>query len=249
MKMVSASKYNRAERELKPAKAYGLGASAFYNRAEITQDETKPNHLLVAMSSDRGLCGGIHSSICKAIKADVAEKPADVDVKIACIGDKSRLILQRVFSDKMLFHVSNIGKKPSTFGDAANIANAIVESGFEFDVGKLYYNRFKSVVSFQTTTVPVFTVDAISNSDKISIYDDVDSEVLQNYCEFSLVNLVYFTLKEGACSELSARMTAMEAASKNAGEMIDKLTLKYNRTRQAVITRELIEIISGAAAL
>jgi len=113
----------------------------------------------------------------------------------------------------------------------------------------MLYNFYKSVVSYNTTAIPIFSQDVIMGADKITAYDSLDSDVMQSYNEFSLASLIYYAMKEGATSEQSSRMTAMDNSSKNAGEMIDKLTITYNRTRQAVITGELIEIISGAAAL
>lgn len=121
--------------------------------------------------------------------------------------------------------------------------------GYEFTDGKIFYNRFRSVVSYQVSNLPVFSLKTVESAEKLPVYDSLDSDVIQSYLEFSLASMLFFTFKEGACSEQSSRMTAMDNASKNAGEMIDKLTLTFNRTRQAVITRELIEIISGAAAL
>merc|ERR1712170_280758 len=249
MKMVSAAKYARAERELKPARSYGLGTQSFFERADVKQDEKSPNHLIIAMTSDRGLCGSVHSSISRAIKAAVPEKPAGVNVKIVCIGDKSKAILGRLFPDNMLMHFVEIGKKVPVFGDAGIIANELLQTEYEFDHGELYFNIFKSVISFKTTILPVFTEKSIKDAENFHLYDSLDENVLQCYNEFALASLIFFALKESACSEQSARMTAMDAASKNAGEMIDKLTLTYNRTRQAVITKELIEIISGAAAI
>ncbi|ESO85225.1 hypothetical protein LOTGIDRAFT_235900 [Lottia gigantea] len=249
MKMVSAAKYARAERELRPAKPYGAGAKSFYEKAEVTPDETKPNHLIVAVTSDRGLCGGIHTSVVKAIKADLEEKKPGGEFKIICVGDKTKLILSKLFANEMLYSFNNIGKTPPTFADANLIAKTIMDSGYKFDSGSLYYNVFKSVVSYKTTAQPIFSQESVSNAKKISLYDSVDDPMLESYNEFNLTSLIYYALKEGACSEQSSRMTAMEGASKNAGEMIDKLQMTYNRTRQAVITRELIEIISGAAAL
>lgn len=249
MKMVSAAKYARAERELRPARAYGEGASALYEKAELQVDEQKPNHLMVLMSSDRGLCGGIHSSLTKAAKAAISEQPSNVNTMIIPCGDKARTILQKTHGENILFHVSELGKKPPVFADSSAIAQEILDSGFEFDVGKMIYNKFNSVVSYETLTKPVFSFEALNNAESLSIYDDVDADIMQNYQEFSLASMLFFGMKEQACSEQSARMTAMDGASKNAGEMIDKLTLTFNRTRQAVITRELIEIISGAAAL
>jgi len=111
------------------------------------------------------------------------------------------------------------------------------------------YNYYKSVVSYDTTSIPIFSQDTVANSEKVTVYDSLDADVVQSYMEYSLASLVYYCLKEGATSEQSSRMTAMDNSSKNAAEMIDKLRITFNRTRQAVITGELIEIISGAAAL
>jgi F-type H+-transporting ATPase subunit gamma len=133
--------------------------------------------------------------------------------------------------------------------DAALVANAILTCGYEFTDGKIVYNKFKSVVSYAVAGLPLFNLSSVESAEKLPIYDSLDSDVLQSYLEFSMASMLYYAMKESACSEQSSRMTAMDNASKNAGEMIDKLTLTFNRTRQAVITRELIEIISGAAAL
>jgi F-type H+-transporting ATPase subunit gamma len=251
MKMVSAAKYSKAERELKPARPYGEGAQAFYKAAEVQPDEgadQTAKTLIVAMTSDRGLCGAVHTNIAKIIKA----KLANADPKqtmVICVGDKSRQILHRIYGKYFLMHFNEIGKRPPTFSDASIVAQGILDSGFSFDKGIIIYNRFRSVVSYRTMQLPIFSLDAVSKAKKISIYDSLDSDVLQSYQEYSLASLVYYTMKENATSEQSSRMTAMDSASKNAGEMIDKLTLTFNRTRPAVITRELIEIISGASAL
>lgn len=249
MKMVSAAKYAKAERELKPARAYGEGAYALPDKAELEVDEQKPNHLMVLLSSDRGLCGGIHSSLAKAAKAAIAEQPGTVNTMLVPCGDKARTILQKTHGKNILFHVSELGKKPPTFADSSTIAQEILDSGYEFDVGKMIYNRFQSVVAYETKMKPMFSFEALNDSETLSIYDDVDADIMRNYQEFTLASMLFFGMKEQSCSEQSARMTAMDGASKNAGEMIDKLTLTFNRTRQAVITRELIEIMSGAAAL
>ncbi|GAU93686.1 hypothetical protein RvY_05584 [Ramazzottius varieornatus] len=250
MKMVSAAKYARAERELKPARPYGAGASAFYQKAELKSDPTKKNHLVVAISSDRGLCGGIHSGVAKAIRNDINDQGLDRDnIKIVAVGDKARGILQRTMRDNFLLSVKELGRMPPTFGDASEVAEAILSSGYEFDSGSIYYNRFKSVVSYQAMSQPLFSLETVSKSEKLNIYDDIDADVLRSYMEYNMVSLIYYAMKENAASEQSSRMTSMDNASKNAGEIIQKLTLTFNRTRQAVITRELIEIISGASAL
>ncbi|XP_040579941.1 ATP synthase subunit gamma, mitochondrial [Lepeophtheirus salmonis] len=249
MKMVSAAKYARAERDLKAARPYGNGSKAFYEKTEVDSKEEAPKELIVALTSDRGLCGAVHSSICKNIRYDLLERENIDNVGIICVGDKSRAQLQRFFAKNILMVGSEIGRLPPQFGDASKIASNIMQSGFEYDVGRLMYNKFKSVVSYKTTTLNIFSKDSVAQAEKLSVYDSIDDDVLQSYLEYNLASLIYYCLKEGACSEQSSRMTAMDNSSKNAGEMIDKLTLTYNRTRQAVITGELIEIISGAAAL
>ncbi|KAI4499264.1 hypothetical protein M0802_005524 [Mischocyttarus mexicanus] len=250
MKMVSAAKYNRAERDLKQARPLGFGTKIFYEQAEIAAPPEEPKKLVVAITSDRGLCGAIHTGVSRNIReallADSAERE---NTKIICVGEKSRAILSRLFAKNMLFVVSEVGRKPPTFNDAAKVAIEIMNSGYTFGSGRIVYNRFKSVVSYNVDQLPLFDKNAVLNAPKLSVYDSLDDDVIQSYLEFSLASLLFYSMKEGACSEQSSRMTAMDNASKNAGEMIDKLTLTFNRTRQAVITRELIEIISGAAAL
>lgn len=254
MKMVAAAKYAQAERGLKPARPYGEGAMAFYEKTELgkpSSEEESPRNsdLILAMTSDRGLCGAVHSSVAKAVKADMAAAPDPNAVRIICVGDKAKAILQRQFKANFVATVNEIGRKPPTFEDASTIANLVLDEGLTFSQGDIYFNRFKSVVSYSTTKIPIFAKETVEGSDKLGVYDSLDSEVIQSYLEFSLASQLYYVLKENAASEQSSRMTAMDNASKNATEMIDKLTLLFNRTRQAVITRELIEIISGAAAL
>jgi F-type H+-transporting ATPase subunit gamma len=265
MKMVSAAKFARAERDLRAARPLGSAAKSFYDHAEVATDKEAPKELYVAMTSDRGLAGAVHSSISKAIrtelnakleasrlsnkKNELNEKPNLDNVKVICVGDKSRAFFQRFFPGNILMVGSEIGRLPPQFGDASKVANAVLNSGFEFDTGKMFYNRYNSVVSYTTTEIPIFSQDTVANSGKITLYDSIDADVLQSYVEYSLASLFYYAMKEGACSEQSSRMTAMDNSTKNAGEMIDKLQTTFNRTRQAVITGELIEIISGAAAL
>jgi len=248
MKMVSAAKYARAERELKLARPFGEGAQAFYTKAEVQapEDEKAPK-VILAMTSDRGLCGAVHSSVGKLIRNDLLT--TGDSTKVVCVGDKSRALLQRLYGGNILFAAKEIGRVSPTFLDASNIAQTLLNSGYNFEGGKIVFNKFRSVVSYQTSTIPIFGAAQVNAAPKLSIYDSLDSDVLQSYLEYSLASLLYYTMKENACSEQSSRMTAMDNASKNAGEMIDKLSLTFNRTRQAVITRELIEIISGAAAL
>jgi len=247
MKMVSAAKYARAERELKLARPFGEGSTAFYEKAEVAAPEDSKNQLIIAMTSDRGLCGAVHTSVARLIRGKLQNNSDNI--KVICVGDKSRALMQRLFAQHILFAAKEIGRKVPVFEDAGKIANAVIDSGYQFDSGSIVYNKFKSVVSYTTTEIPVFSLNAINAAPKTTVYDSLDSDVLQSYIEYNLAAQIYYTMKENACSEQSSRMTAMDSASKNAGEMIEKLSLTFNRTRQAVITRELIEIISGASAL
>lgn len=256
MKMVSAAKYARAERDLKKARCFGAGAQAFYKNSELisAEDVETPKGgtvgtLILAITSDRGLCGGVHSSIAKKVRAVMASDPDAANIKIVCVGDKSKAMLARQFPDNILMMFNDFGKKPPQFGDALIVASNILDSGYEFDRGVILYNQFRTVVAYNTTQMPIFSSKMISESPKITLYDSLDEEVLKSYYEYSLASMIFYAMKENACTEQASRMTAMDGASKNAGEMIVKLNLTYNRTRQAVITRELIEIISGAAAL
>merc|ERR1712072_1493791 len=186
MKMVSAAKYARAERDLKAARPYGAGAQAFYEQAKVGEDpEGAPapagKELYVALTSDRGLCGGIHSSICKTIRNELLEKPSLDNVGIICVGDKSRAQLGRLFSQNIICVGSEIGRLPPQFGDAAKIASQIMTCGFQFDLGKAYFNKFKSIVSYQTTELPLYTLDTVKAAPNLALYDSVDDDVLQSY--------------------------------------------------------------------
>ncbi|XP_078098987.1 ATP synthase F(1) complex subunit gamma, mitochondrial isoform X2 [Sander vitreus] len=251
MKMVAAAKYARAERQLKPARVYGTGALALYEKAEIKAPEDKSaKHLLIGVTSDRGLCGAIHTGVAKLIKSEIAAlTSAGNEVMVVNVGDKLRNLLYRSHGQHIILNCKEVGRKPPSFNDASIVASELLNSGHEFDQGTVFFNRFKSVISYTTDRKPLFSTDTITNAESMGIYDDIDADVLRNYQEFALVNIIFLAMKESTTSEQSARMTAMDNASKNASDIIEKLTLKFNRTRQAVITKELIEIISGAAAL
>ncbi|CAK1554020.1 unnamed protein product [Leptosia nina] len=276
--MVSASKFTKAERELQAARPFGYGPRKFYESSHLVkgsvdkkpgdeakgapapeppkpedvkpEDEKKTKRVYVAMTSDRGLCGGVHSGVARRIRRELTERKAEgATHKLVCVGDKSRGVLRRTYADNMLINVKDIGRIAPVFADASVIAAAIAESGFEYDIGEVYYNKYFSPVKYEMTIVPFFNKFRIERAPNMSAFDDVDEDQLESYSEWTLAALLYYALKQGAASEQSARMAAMDNATKNAEEMIRKLTLLFNRTRQAVITRELIEIISGAAAL
>lgn len=250
MKMVSAAKFSRAERELKESKPLGEGTQVFFEKAglsvikeDVDQDSRK---LLIAISSDRGLCGSVHSQVSKAVKAELGLTPGNT-TSIICVGDKSRILLQSSYAKNIAFVVNDIGRRPPTFLDASKIAQKIAT--YNFSRAKIMFNKFKSIVSYTVENITLFSESSVMNAPQCVVYDSLDNEILQNYLEFSLVSMLYYSLKENNCSEQASRMSAMDNATKNAGEMINGLTLRLNRTRQAVITRELIEIISGASAL
>lgn len=251
MKMVSAAKFARAERDLKVIRPLGDAAQHFYSQAEVSIDKPVPKGLFVAITSDRGLAGGCHSAVGKNIREKMYAMSDEErnNTKIICVGDKSRGFMVRFFKENLLMVGSEIGRTPPSFGDAAGVANAIMSCGHEFDHGQMLYNKYRTVVSYTTTPIPIFSKEAILGAEKMSAYDSIDADVMQSYVEFSLASMIFYAMKEGACSEQSSRMNAMDSSSKNAGDILDKLTIKFNRTRQAVITGELIEIISGAAAL
>jgi F-type H+-transporting ATPase subunit gamma len=254
MKMIAAARFARADKDLKNTLSFGKGSHVFYEQAEVkplelsAESTKKPVRVLIALSSDRGLCGAIHSSIAKAIRAEINANPG-TDYKIVIVGDKVRGQLQRTHAKNIFLTFKEVGKHMPSYGEASLIAGEVIDRLSDFDIGYIYYNRFKTVVSYTLAQQPIFNVDTISKSPGLAVYDSVDEFVLQNYQEASLTNLLYYAMKQASCSEHSSRMTAMDNASKNAEDMISKLTIKFNRTRQAVITTELSEIISGAVAI
>lgn len=249
MKMVSAAKFARAETALKASRAIGIAGDAMTDKVGCGQEQGEKS-LIVSISSDRGLCGGVHSLLAKRIRLNLADTPSTVETKIVCVGDRQRGIISRTHADDIILSVADIGKNPATFLEASLIAEETVNTGYEFETADIYYNHFKSAMAFEQRSKRIAGASSLAvENESLSIYDDLDEQVLKDYAHFNLATNIYYGLLEGAASEQSARMSAMENATNNASEMIDGLQLTYNRTRQAVITRELIEIISGAAAL
>jgi F-type H+-transporting ATPase subunit gamma len=216
-------------------------------------------HLLVVMTSDRGLCGAFNSSITRQARKMARDlKAAGKQVKILCVGRKGRDQLKREFPQQIIGTIEDVAKPRLTFDAAAKIATRIshmFEAG-EFDVCTLVYNKFKSAITQIVTPqqlIPFALASANENvaaaSAAIYDYEPDEEEILADLLPRNLSMQVYRALLENAASEQGARMTAMDNATRNAGEMINKLTINYNRTRQANITKELIEIISGAEAV
>ena len=213
-------------------------------------------------TADRGLCGGFNSSITRATRARLKELAEQgKTTKIICVGRKGREQLRREFGSTIIDHEEGIGRSGGpTFEEADSIGRALTkrfEDG-EFDTCTVVYNRFKTVMSQVVTfqqlipfSPPAQAAEAEGGDDSGAIYEfEPDEEmILSDLLPRNLSIQIFRSLLENAASEQGARMTAMDSATRNAGEMIDKLTLHYNRTRQAQITKELIEIISGAEAL
>uniref|UniRef100_A0A287DD00 ATP synthase subunit gamma n=1 Tax=Ictidomys tridecemlineatus TaxID=43179 RepID=A0A287DD00_ICTTR len=217
MKMVAAAKYARAERELKP-------------KADIKEPEDKKKHLLIGVSSDRGLCGIIHSLVAKQMKSEVPTlMAAGTKVMLVRVGDKIKGILHRTHLDQFLVTFKDVGTKPPTFGDASVIALELLNSGYEFDEGSIIFNQFRSVISYKTEEKPISSLNTIASAESMNIYDDIDADMLQNYQEYNLSNIIYYSLKETTTSEQSARMTAVDNARKNASEMIQQHLTRLNK--------------------
>jgi len=249
MKMVASAKYARAERSLKATRPLGPSSLAIMEKGGVEPIESQDSSLIIGISSDRGLCGGIHSGICKRVRAKFLE--TGYDYKLAMLGDKARGQMARTHTNNFVFTASNLGKRTPSFAEAVTLSNEITKSG-EYDSSVIYYNWFKNAASYLTSERPVVTNAMLTSESAIealSHYEDVDDESVQNYSEFTLANNMYYCMIESACSEQSSRMTSMQNATNNAEDMIDSLRLQFNRSRQAVITTELIEIISGSAAL
>lgn len=202
------------------------------------------------MTTDKGLCGGVNTILTRMTRQLIARlDAAKKDARLVILGDKGRAQMRRAFSDRIVMSMTE-RVMPYNFDLASALAQDLLVST-EYQGVHVVYNRFKSAISY-IPTIRSITPLLDSNAPKLASFEvepENDAETLQNFYEYTLATQVYYAMLENATSEQSSRMNAMENASKNAGEMINKLTLQYNRARQARITTELIEIISGASAL
>jgi len=272
MQMVAAAKLRRAQEAAQAARPYAERmARVLGNLAQrANRDGASPFlvgtgrdqvHLLVVMTAERGLCGGFNSNIAKLARADAYRLlSAGKTVKILTVGRKGADNLRRDLGRNIVERLDLRGVRNVAFTNAEEIAAKLLslfEAG-EFDVATLYFSEFRSVISQKPTAlqlIPASPADAKPAEAKTvaggAIYEaEPDEEtVLGQLLERNLSTQIFRGLLENAASEQGARMSAMDSATRNAGDMIDKLTIKYNRQRQANITKELIEIISGAEAL
>lgn len=269
MKMVAASKLRRAQQQAEMARPYAIRMNRMLNglAASVADSPAAPMllagtgkdqvHLLVVVTADRGLAGAFNSSIGRAARTKARALEAQgKTVKLLCVGRKGRDYLRRELGSRIVGDISYAGKRRIDFGDAEALADRIATLLYagEFDVATLIYNRFQSVISQIVTEqqlVPVPPPEGgTDDADAAQAEFEPDEEtILSRLLPQSLAVRAYTALLESSAGEHGARMTAMDNATRNAGDMIKRLTLNYNRARQANITRELIEIISGAEAL
>ncbi|KAF3939938.1 Inceptin [Dactylella cylindrospora] len=243
MKVVASTKLNRAMRAMTESKTFGQTSNKVYEEAE-TKVPQEAKTLIVVASSDKGLCGGIHSALTKATRKKLLENPS---ADLVVLGEKCKAQLQREKGQSIVLSFANVGKDIPTFTEAQAIADQIFQLPKEYDNIEVLFNTYLSPVSYDQKTIQTYSVDSFQESANFSAFE-IDDEELPNLREFALANAIYWALAEGHACEQSARRNAMDNASKNAGEMINKFQILFNRTRQAVITGELVEIITGAAA-
>ncbi len=271
MQMVAAAKLRRAQEAAEAARPYAERFNAVMGRMAgsagsgdgapklLSGTGSDQTRLIVVMTAERGLCGGFNSSIVKLAKQRVEELLGEgKTVKILTVGKKGREQLRRDHSDLLIGHVDLSDVKRVGYEDAVGVARDILDrfDAGEFDAASIYFNRFESVISQVPTEQRIIPAsyegdesgDATGASTAYD-YEPDESVILADLLPRGVATRVFSALLENAASEEGARMTAMDNATRNAGDMIDRLTIEYNRTRQAVITNELIEIISGAEAL
>jgi F-type H+-transporting ATPase subunit gamma len=272
MKMVAAAKLRRAQDAAEVSRAYSMRmARMVAGMAAVEAGVTgAPKllagtgsdqvHLLIPFTADRGLCGVFNSAIVRETRRMILDLLArGKDVKLLCVGRKGRDALRRDFAPSIIGEFTGLGRKGVQYGEAVPVADKIVAllGAGEFDVATFIFNRFKSAMTQVVTRqqmVP-FPLPDDADEDKgggarpVPIFEPDEADVLAELLPRNLTVQTYQALLESAASEHGARMTAMDNATRNAGDMLDGLTLQYNRQRQAGITKELIEIISGAEAL
>lgn len=262
MKMVSAAKLKGDENRLKTAVSFNQWTGALCADPVVIGDEGVPSFenlpaktLIVPFTSERGLCGGVNSYISRLTRDAVKSLHAQgKECDIVVIGDKGRAQMRRTLADLIKHSATDI-VTPGTFALASGLATEIIDAGGkDYDAILVFYNHFVNAAvykqAYKIITKP--KAETPEGDDVLGNYEfepEEKQEGFEDLYEYLLASQLYHSFMESACSEQSSRMTAMENASKNAGEMIDSLTLKYNRARQSRITTELIEIISGASAI
>ncbi len=279
MKMVAAAKLRKAQENAEAARPYAkrmermvasVGASVEGidgAPAMLAGTGKEDTHLIVVCTSDRGLCGGFNGSIMRQARKMIVElRGQGRNVKLLCVGGKGRDGMKREFGNDIINTIEGIGRRGVEYSEGRDVAEKITslfEAG-EFDVCTIIFNRFQSAMTQIPTAqqlIPFAPEEAEEGADTVEvsnnesgpspvyIFEPDEQEILADLLPLNVAVQVFQALLESAASEHGARMTAMDNATRNAGDMIEKLTLIYNRTRQAAITTELVEIVSGAEAL
>ena len=267
MKMVAAAKLRKAQEQALASRPYTslmdkivtkIASKTSGNAIDLLTGKIEnKTHLIVVFSADRGLCGGFNGSITRAVRAEIKKLEGDgIKVKLLMVGKKSADALNREFGHLFVERIDGNSAK-SNYTDAEIIAKKIISlfENNEFGLCKVIFNKFVSAITQEVTFKSLIpaeiqeTEDETNDSNSIYEFEPSEEEILNDLLPRNLSTQLFSSQMESTASELAARMTAMDNATRNAGDMIDNLTLLYNRTRQAVITKELIEIISGAEAL
>ena len=268
MKMVAAAKLRRAQENAEKGRPYSekmnniilnlsSGISDKENAPKLLSGTGKEKvHLCIVLTSDRGLCGGFNTNIIKKAKA-YFQKISDEGktVKIITVGSKGYDQLKRVYKDDIIEKISFKDSKTINYLDAEKVGKMVIENfkKEEFDVCTIFYNKFKNVITQipqEQQIIPLKTSEAEENSSEDNYeFEPDEDEILSNLLPKNISTQIFKAMLENSASEQGSRMSAMDNATRNAGEMVDKLTIEYNRSRQAAITKELIEIISGAESL
>ncbi len=268
MKMVAAAKLKRAQDSAEKGRPYSekMNNIILNLSSGISDKETAPKllsgsgkeqiHLCVVMTSDRGLCGGFNANIIKKAKSYFTKLNKEgKELKIITVGSKGNDQLKRVYGNKIIDNISFKNSKNANYFDAEKVGKIIIEKfqKEEFDICTIFYNQFKNVITQipqAQQIIPLNTKsDDQSNSEDNYEFEPDEDEILSNLLPKNISTQIFKAMLENSASEQGARMSAMDNATRNAGEMVDKLTIEYNRSRQAAITKELIEIISGAESL
>ena len=269
MKMVAAAKLRRAQENAEKGRPYSEKMNnVILNLSNgISDKENAPKllkgsgndktHLCVVLTSDRGLCGGFNSNIIKKAKSYFQKILNEgKSLKIITVGSKGYDQLKRVYSDKIIEKISFKESKNVNYLDAEKVGKIIIDNFYknEFDVCTIFYNRFKNVITQIPQEQQIIPLKASESKKDSSVEDNYEfepeeDEILSNLLPKNISTQIFKAMLENSASEQGSRMTAMDNATRNAGEMVDKLTIQYNRSRQAAITKELIEIISGAESL
>lgn len=249
MKMIAATKMNRALKAVEIARGYyDCSAKSLEDlNNEIPRDQT----VYVVCSSDRGLCGGVHGSLSKFSKKLIGSSSKQSDdpkmAHLVTLGDKVKNQLSKGYSNIIIKSFNQIGRSIPTFKDSMVIASTLEKEINDKSIS-LIFNKFKSALASETSRILIPWMN-IDNLKKRFLSYEFDDEVIQDYYNFYFCNAIFISMMESHVSEMSSRRMSMDNATKNASEIVNRLTLKYNRTRQAVITNELVDIITGASAL